>query len=311
MVQLTSKSHHENILSSLHQLRLQGLLSDVTVQVDFQGSVQEFQAHQVVLAATSGYFKKIFLSENAAQDQLLLSNMHANDFSKFLEFVYTGKVEVANDKITDVQAVAQLLDCKCLSELCGEAVNAGIAQIPKKTKSVSNTNQCDLQSARKGKRKKQNENSSTKQHQSPNASKEKTKAKRYRADTAEKDEKRVKQKKCGNNVEIQMKNEALNKEKQPTSEDTVMKDRVEGEAQAENSGERSVEMLDPHVEDWDYEDESSNVDPEAPLLPTDEEQVEEEGESKMNFTRTSKGKFQCNKCHRTFHYERSYLKHIG
>ncbi|KAI4801973.1 hypothetical protein KUCAC02_019837, partial [Chaenocephalus aceratus] len=69
VVQLTSKSHHENILSSLHQLRLQGQLSDVTVQVDYQGEVQEFQAHQVMLAASSGYFRDILLSQDATRDK--------------------------------------------------------------------------------------------------------------------------------------------------------------------------------------------------------------------------------------------------
>ncbi|TMS12325.1 GDNF-inducible zinc finger protein 1 [Larimichthys crocea] len=108
VIQLTSKFHHENILGSLHQLRLQGQLSDVTVQVDYQGGVQEFQAHQVMLAASSGYFKKILLSQDAARDKVLLSNMHFCDFSTFLEFVYTGKVEVARDKIGDVQAAAQV-----------------------------------------------------------------------------------------------------------------------------------------------------------------------------------------------------------
>uniref|UniRef100_A0A3Q3KAK5 BTB domain-containing protein n=2 Tax=Monopterus albus TaxID=43700 RepID=A0A3Q3KAK5_MONAL len=118
VVQLISKSHHENLLTSLHQLRLQGQLSDVTVQVDYQGELQEFQAHQVMLAASSGYFKKILLCQDAARDKLLLSNMHSNDFSKFLEFVYTGKVEVARDKIGDVQAAAQFLDCEDLSDVC-------------------------------------------------------------------------------------------------------------------------------------------------------------------------------------------------
>uniref|UniRef100_A0A4W6E1T6 Heterogeneous nuclear ribonucleoprotein A0, like n=1 Tax=Lates calcarifer TaxID=8187 RepID=A0A4W6E1T6_LATCA len=103
VVQLTSKSHHENILASLHQLRLQGHLNDVTVQVDYQGDLQEFQAHQVVLAASSGYFKKVLLSQDAARDKLLLSNMHSSNFSKFLEFAYTGKSRETTKRTSKAQ----------------------------------------------------------------------------------------------------------------------------------------------------------------------------------------------------------------
>uniref|UniRef100_A0A3B4ERB3 Heterogeneous nuclear ribonucleoprotein A0, like n=1 Tax=Pundamilia nyererei TaxID=303518 RepID=A0A3B4ERB3_9CICH len=122
-VQLTSGSHHEHILASLHDLRLQGQLSDVTVQVDYEGDVEEFHAHQVMLAASSGYFKKILLSPHASRDKLSLSNMHSEDFSAFLEFVYTGKVEVARHKIGSVQAAAEFLDCDDLLKVCGEAIS--------------------------------------------------------------------------------------------------------------------------------------------------------------------------------------------
>uniref|UniRef100_A0A3Q2ZUE6 GDNF-inducible zinc finger protein 1-like n=1 Tax=Kryptolebias marmoratus TaxID=37003 RepID=A0A3Q2ZUE6_KRYMA len=87
-------SHHKNILASLHQLRTQGQLCDVTVQVDYQGDVLEFQAHQVILAASSGYFRSILSSQDAIKDKLVLSDMQSSDFSLFLEFVYTGAVEV-------------------------------------------------------------------------------------------------------------------------------------------------------------------------------------------------------------------------
>uniref|UniRef100_A0A3Q2ZUB8 GDNF-inducible zinc finger protein 1-like n=1 Tax=Kryptolebias marmoratus TaxID=37003 RepID=A0A3Q2ZUB8_KRYMA len=127
---LVSDSHHKNILASLHQLRTQGQLCDVTVQVDYQGDVLEFQAHQVILAASSGYFRSILSSQDAIKDKLVLSDMQSSDFSLFLEFVYTGAVEVAKDKIGDVQAVAQLLDCKSLSEVCGEALSGGALQKP-------------------------------------------------------------------------------------------------------------------------------------------------------------------------------------
>ncbi|GAA6224506.1 GDNF-inducible zinc finger protein 1-like [Lates japonicus] len=183
VVQLTSKSHHENFLASLHQLRLQGHLNDVTVQVDYQGDLQEFQAHQVVLAASSGYFKKVLLSQDAARDKLLLSNMHSSNFSKFLEFAYTGKVEVSRDKIGDVKAAAQLLDCEDLSEVCGEAMSAGILQT-KKTPALQVEDKDDLQGDKKDKRvkgKKQPESLFLKRQLSPESPEKEVISKRFKA----------------------------------------------------------------------------------------------------------------------------------
>uniref|UniRef100_A0A3P9PR14 GDNF inducible zinc finger protein 1 n=1 Tax=Poecilia reticulata TaxID=8081 RepID=A0A3P9PR14_POERE len=131
VIQLTSKSHHENLLASLHQMRMQGQLCDVTVQVNYQEEVEEFQAHQLILAASSGYFQKILLSQDANRAKLQLSNMHSSDFSKYLEFVYTGKIEVARNKIGDVQEVARLLDCEGLSVVCSDALSAGVLERPK------------------------------------------------------------------------------------------------------------------------------------------------------------------------------------
>ncbi|XP_077597147.1 uncharacterized protein gzf1 [Stigmatopora nigra] len=120
MVQLTSQSHSQKVLDSLYHLRLQGHLSDITVQVDYQGQSKAFQAHRVVLAASSGYFSQIFLSQDAIPDQIPLSNMPPCDFFDFLEFVYTGKVELAQTRIADVHMAAELLDCKELARICVE-----------------------------------------------------------------------------------------------------------------------------------------------------------------------------------------------
>ncbi|KAG7240188.1 hypothetical protein INR49_027228 [Caranx melampygus] len=275
VVQLTSKSHHENILASLHQLRLQGQLSDVTVQVDYQGDIQEFQAHQVVLAASSGYFKKILLSQDAARDKLSLSNMHSINFSKFLEFVYTGKVEVARDKIGDVQAAAQLLDCEDLAEVV--------------------------------------------------SSEKEVKSKKVKTKDEKRQRGQVKQRLPGRKVlQRNAKKETFNNENQVTTKGTEEnEDRTDGEAPSEKQAEKEAETLMAmpmsDVDEWECEDDVQSNDPQDPLLLSIEEEEEdededeegEEGQPKETSKRPSKAQFQCNKCQRTFHYERSYLKHIS
>uniref|UniRef100_A0A3B5APY4 GDNF inducible zinc finger protein 1 n=1 Tax=Stegastes partitus TaxID=144197 RepID=A0A3B5APY4_9TELE len=301
VVQLTSASHHENILASLHQLRLQGQLSDVTVQVDYQGDVQEFQAHQVMLAASSGYFKKLLLSQDVARDKLSLSNMRSRDFSKFLEFVYTGKVEVARDKIGDVQAVAQFLDCEDLSEVCVEAMSAGILQQPRKRTSVSKVVATDdlhgAKTEKKTKGKKQPKSLPLKRQLSPQSSEKEVASKRIKAKNTATEEKRpgrqLKMRLAGHKVlqrRWYQKKEASGSE--VTNEDAEEdEDKTEAEAQPENKQDKGEESSE------EEEDE--------------EEDEEEEGQSSDTVKRTSKAQFQCNKCQRTFHYERSYLKHIS
>ncbi|XP_028461634.1 GDNF-inducible zinc finger protein 1 isoform X1 [Perca flavescens] len=326
VVQLTSKSHHENILASLHQLMLQGQLSDVTVQVDYQGEVQEFQAHQLMLAASSGYFKKILLSPDATRDKVLLSSMHSNHFSKFLEFVYTGKVEVVRDKIGDVQAAAQLLDCEDLSAVCGEAMSAGILQKPTRKTSAS-TVVDNLHGAKKEKRtkgKNQPKSLLLKRPRSPQSSEKEVISKRLKVKNAEKDGKRLgrtlKLRLAGHKVlrrHLNTKRGANpNNENKVANEDTEEnEDRTEAKAQAEKMDESSLGMPASDAGDWKCGEDVPSSDPEGSLLLSLEEEEEEEeeegGESKGTLKRTSKAQFQCNKCQRTFHYERSYLKHIS
>ncbi|XP_068565102.1 GDNF-inducible zinc finger protein 1 [Cebidichthys violaceus] len=338
VVQLTSKSHHENILSSLHQLRLQGQLNDVTVQVDYQGDVQEFQAHQLMLAASSGYFKKILLSQDATRDKVLLSNMHSGDFSKFLEFVYTGKVEVVRDKVGDVQALAQLLDCEDLSEVCGEAMSAGI--LPKTTRkkcAPKVAGEGDLHGGKKEKRtqgKKQRKNVALKRRLSPQSSEKEVIPKKLKAKDENRQGRTLKQRSAGRKVlqrRLNTKREAnhSNENQVPNEDADETEDRTDTEALAEKGHVSSFAVPVSDVDDWECEDDVQSSDAEDSLFLSlgeeeeeegDEEEEEEEeeggdgddeGQSKKTPKTTSKAQFQCNKCQRTFHYERSYLKHIS
>ncbi|XP_028252740.1 GDNF-inducible zinc finger protein 1 [Parambassis ranga] len=330
VVHLTSNKHHDNILSSLHELRLQGQLSDVTVQVDYQGHVQEFQAHQVMLAAASGYFKKILLSKDATRDKLSLSNMHSSDFSKFLEFVYTGKVEVATDKIVDVQEVAQFLDCEDLSVVCGEALTTGILQKSTKKRSASVGLGTVESHANKAEAKTTGKEETTPLFLKPQVSSqgpdEEVPAKRLKAKKTLPNRKtqgrRLKRKPIGHKVlqsHLYCKTDALNSDNKVTNEDTnENEDRTEAENQPENKNDKGDESSPGKTGsdggDQEPDDDEQSADPDNFLLVSEEEEEEEEengGEKQLALKRTSKAQFLCNKCQRTFHYEKSYLKHIS
>lgn len=320
-VQLTSKCHHDNVLASLHEMRLQGQLNDVTVQVDYQGDVQEFQAHQVMLAASSGYFKEVLLSQGAATDRLLLSNIHANDFSMFLEFVYTGKVEVSRDKIGDVQAVAEVLDCKALSVVCGEAMSAGILQ--KHTKKALKFNVLDKEhthTIQEDKRTKQAKSPPKrvllKRKLSQQSSEKEAITKRFKVknrDEAEVRRERKQNRRLGGRKvfrkRLNIKRKGSRNVTQATDDDrgeTKSSAEAQTESQTEKGDEASFMLPAADVDEWECEDLKSH-DSEDTLLSLWED---EEGESKQTSKKASKAQFECTKCQRTFHYERSYLKHI-
>ncbi|XP_074920600.1 GDNF-inducible zinc finger protein 1 isoform X3 [Chelonoidis abingdonii] len=120
-VLLESKSSPINLLNEMHQLRLLGHLCDVTVSVEYQGVRGEFVAHKAVLAATSKFFKEVFLNEksmDSSRTNVFLNEVQVADFASFLEFVYTAKVEVEEDRVQRMLEIAEKLKCLDLSETC-------------------------------------------------------------------------------------------------------------------------------------------------------------------------------------------------
>ncbi|KAM8809296.1 LOW QUALITY PROTEIN: GDNF-inducible zinc finger protein 1-like [Eudromia elegans] len=120
-VLLESKSSPINLLNEMHQLRLLGHLCDVTVSVEYQGVRAEFVAHKAVLAATSKFFKEMFLNEKSMdgpRTNVFLNEVQVADFASFLEFVYTAKVEVEEDRVQRMLEIAEKLKCLDLSETC-------------------------------------------------------------------------------------------------------------------------------------------------------------------------------------------------
>uniref|UniRef100_A0A3Q3D592 GDNF inducible zinc finger protein 1 n=1 Tax=Hippocampus comes TaxID=109280 RepID=A0A3Q3D592_HIPCM len=262
VVQLKSQTHHKDILDALHHLRLQGHLSDITVQVDYQGHSRAFQAHRVVLAASSGYFNNIFLSLDAIPDHIPLSNMHPSDFSDFLEFVYTGKAKVARGRMADVQAAAKILECRELARVCSMN-RTSRSDAVKKSSQVTTT----------GKKKK------PLKRQLPQKSSERL-SKRHKVKTTK--------------LKLSLGGRKVLQRSIPT--------RSEYNGEEEDDYVYSSSPTSPHFDD----NTSSLNDTEETLLLSG---GEEEGIRASNST--SKGKFSCSECNRSFHYERSYLKHMS
>ncbi|NXN77011.1 GZF1 protein, partial [Bombycilla garrulus] len=119
---MKSKVAAPNLLRALHSLYRLGHLCDVTVLTQHLGIQEQFLAHKAaVLAATSKFFKDVFLNEEPAggpRSNVLLNEVQVADFASFLEFVYTARVEVEEDRVQRMLEIAERLKCLDLSETC-------------------------------------------------------------------------------------------------------------------------------------------------------------------------------------------------
>ncbi|XP_072265760.1 GDNF-inducible zinc finger protein 1 [Pyxicephalus adspersus] len=120
-VLLESTSLPIHLLKEMYQQRQLGHLCDITVRVEHQGTTEDFSAHKTVLAASSKYFKEMFSNDKLLGcNSVLLNEIAAVDFALFLEFVYTARLEVEEDKVQRVSDIAEKLKCFDLAKVCGQ-----------------------------------------------------------------------------------------------------------------------------------------------------------------------------------------------
>ncbi|KAK9411151.1 GDNF-inducible zinc finger protein 1-like [Crotalus adamanteus] len=82
-----------NLLRTLHSLYQFGHFCDVTIYTDQLEIQQEFSVHKAVLAASSNYFKSLFLNsemKNVKNCTVILRDIQTEEFVSFLKFVYTA-----------------------------------------------------------------------------------------------------------------------------------------------------------------------------------------------------------------------------
>ncbi|XP_022606951.1 transcription regulator protein BACH2-like [Seriola dumerili] len=114
-----SKVHCANVLLSLEEQRRQGILCDVTVQVEGR----EVRAHRAVLAASSRYFLQALLGHNTSPGEAepiinLPDKVTAKGFAPLLQFAYTAKLVLSRENIHDVILCADFLGVHNLEDSC-------------------------------------------------------------------------------------------------------------------------------------------------------------------------------------------------
>lgn len=122
-IRMKSKVAAPNLLRALHSLYRSGQLCDVTIHTQHLGTQEEFLVHKAVLAASSNYFKGLFLRDEMLDTKnctVTLQNICMEEFASFLEFVYTAEVEIEVEKLHRMKEIAERLECKDLLDICEE-----------------------------------------------------------------------------------------------------------------------------------------------------------------------------------------------
>ena len=102
-----------NISSAFREIRSDGELFDVTLATEDE---EHLQAHKVILAACSGFFRNILKRSGSHQNLLLyLKGVSSRDMTSVLNFMYHGEVNVAQDSLNAFLAVAEELAVKGLT----------------------------------------------------------------------------------------------------------------------------------------------------------------------------------------------------
>ncbi|XP_061317695.1 GDNF-inducible zinc finger protein 1-like isoform X1 [Pezoporus flaviventris] len=127
-IRMKSKVAAPNLLRALHSLYQFGHLCDVTVHTQHLGIQEEFLVHKAVLAASSNYFKGLFLHDEMLDTKnctVTLQDIYTEEFTSFLEFIYTAEVEIEAEKLHRMKEIAERLECKDLLDICEEVKAEG------------------------------------------------------------------------------------------------------------------------------------------------------------------------------------------
>ncbi|XP_043912286.1 GDNF-inducible zinc finger protein 1-like isoform X2 [Protopterus annectens] len=125
---LESSVAASNILCGLHSLYQFGHFCDITIQTEHHGIQEEFSVHKAILAASSNYFRDLFIGDELSSTKkttVTLQDIYTEEFTSFLEFVYTAKLEVEPERVCRIRELAEKLDCRDLLDICEEIKTDG------------------------------------------------------------------------------------------------------------------------------------------------------------------------------------------
>ncbi|TRY62303.1 hypothetical protein DNTS_025850 [Danionella cerebrum] len=120
--------HSVDLLSSLNQQRLSGMLCDVLLVAQ----EQEFPAHRSVLASCSTYFHKLFTSGLAADREKVypLDFVQPEALAALLDFAYTATLTVSRNSVAAILSAARVLEISPVQDICTHLLDTKVLSPP-------------------------------------------------------------------------------------------------------------------------------------------------------------------------------------
>ncbi|VDN24649.1 unnamed protein product, partial [Gongylonema pulchrum] len=113
-----SHKHSRVTLEQMNEMRADGALCDVTLVV---GEVR-INAHRLLLASCSSYFRAMFTSEMAEsrQQEVQMVDIEPHTLQTLIEFCYTGEIVIAEFNVQSILPAACLLQLSEIQDVCCE-----------------------------------------------------------------------------------------------------------------------------------------------------------------------------------------------
>lgn len=110
--------HSVALVAALNDLRASKDLFDVTLQVDDS----RFEAHKVVLCASSPYFRAMFTSAytESSQSTVVLHDITSGALEQIIDFFYTSKLTISTSNVQELLSAACMLQVTALKDACCE-----------------------------------------------------------------------------------------------------------------------------------------------------------------------------------------------
>ncbi|RXN02426.1 kelch repeat and BTB domain-containing 3 [Labeo rohita] len=115
---LVSESHGQQVVSVLQGFRERGVLFDFSIRVQDE----TLPCHRCVLAASSDFFRAMFELDMRERDDgtVTLSNLSPQAVHTFLDFAYSGEIEIREDNVDMLFQLASFLQVGFLSRACSD-----------------------------------------------------------------------------------------------------------------------------------------------------------------------------------------------
>jgi hypothetical protein len=134
-------NYQTNLTCVFDQLLQSESFVDVTLACDGN----QIKAHKIVLSACSPYFQSLFFDNPCQHPIIIMRDVKWPELKAIVEFMYKGEINVNQDQISPLLAIAEMLQIRGLAEVNGENASVGgdnlaDAQIkPKQTPTVDLT----------------------------------------------------------------------------------------------------------------------------------------------------------------------------